>query len=146
VAPAGGRNGTLDDGAIANPTAFTPASPAGSFVGNTFAFDEVGAIRLRASVADGDYLGTGDVIGSDSEIVGRFTPSRLEVTANTPRFQTACALGAFTWVGQPFGFVSGEEPVLTVRAVNAAGARRPGTTSATGGASATTRSPTGTTR
>ncbi len=120
VAPAGGRNGTLDDGAIANPTAFTAASPAGSFVGDTFAFDEVGAIRLQASVADGDYLGTGDVVGSVSDVVGRFTPSRLEVTANAPRFQTGCALGAFTWIGQPFGFTSGEAPVLTVRAVNAA--------------------------
>ena len=121
VAPAGGRNGTLDDGAIANPTAFTPDSPTGRFVGHTFAFDEVGAIRLQARVADGDYLGTGDVVGSASEVVGRFTPSRLEVTANTPRFRTGCALGAFTWIGQPFGFVAGEEPVMAIRAVNAAG-------------------------
>lgn len=121
VAPAGGRNGSADDGAIANAEIFAATAPDGTFTGSTFAFDEVGAVRLRASVADGDYLGTGDVTGSESGVVGRFAPSRFELTANTPRFRTACATGAFTWMGEPFQFASGEEPRLDVRAVNAAG-------------------------
>jgi len=122
VAPNGGRNGTLGDGAIANGDLFAATAPDGTFTGSTFAFDEVGAIRLRASVADRDYLGTGDVTGTESGVVGRFAPSRFELTANTPRFQTACATGAFTWMGEPFHFAVGAEARLTVRAVNAAGA------------------------
>lgn len=120
-APSGGRNGTADDGAIANGTAFAPGSPAGTWTGTAFAFDEVGAIRLQASVADGDYLGTGPLAGSVSGVVGRFAPSRFELTGNTPRFATACGVGAFTWMDQPFGFAAGEAPVITLRAVNAAG-------------------------
>lgn len=121
VAPAGGRNGTLDDGQIGNDTAFVPVAPAGRFSGSTFSFDEVGAIRLRVGVADGDYMGTGDVLGTESGPVGRFAPFAFEMTANTPRFETGCTLGAFTWIGEPFHYVSGEEAVMTVRAVNAAG-------------------------
>ncbi len=121
VAPAGGRNGVADLGLIANATAFEATAPDGTFAGTSFAFDEVGAIRLQASVADGDYLGSGDVLGSASAVVGRFAPSRFEVSANLPRFATACALGAFTWLGQPFSFASGEEATLVVTAVNANG-------------------------
>ncbi|MEZ4355484.1 MAG: DUF6701 domain-containing protein [Myxococcota bacterium] len=121
VAPAGGRNGTADDGALVNGSLLSPDKEPGVFTGSAFGFDEVGAIRLEAHVADGDYLGTGDVTGTRSGIVGRFTPSRFEVTANAPRWQSGCALGAFTWAGQPLGFVAGAEPILTVQAVNAAG-------------------------
>ena len=38
-------------------SAFVGQAPAGTFKGTTFYWDEVGAIRLRASVADADYLG-----------------------------------------------------------------------------------------
>lgn len=121
IAPAGGRNGTADDGQIENGSAFAAASPAGTFESGRFAFDEVGAIELETNVADADYLGTGDVAGTRSNVVGRFAPSRFELTANTPSWQTACNLGAFTWLDQPFDYVSGSEPVITVRAANAAG-------------------------
>ncbi len=121
VAPARGRNGTSDEGVIENATGFSPDSPAGRFVGKSFAFDEVGAIRLRASVADGDFLGAGPIVGSESGVVGRFAPHHFTVAANAPRFATACAVGAFTWVGQPFGYAAGFETELLVTAVNAAG-------------------------
>ena len=122
VAPAGGRNGTANDGAIENGTAFSAILPDGTFAGSTFAFDEVGAIRLVGSIGDGDFLGSGNVIGSPSGVVGRFAPSRFAIVANAPRFDTQCGVGAFTWMGQPFGYVSGDETVWTVSAVNVAGA------------------------
>ncbi|MBY0399329.1 LamG domain-containing protein [Myxococcota bacterium] len=121
VAPAGGRNGVTDEGIIENATAFTADTPSGRFVGRTFAFDEVGAIQLRASVADSDFLGTGPFLGSPSSVVGRFAPHHFEVTANAPRFATGCGVGAFTWVGQPFGFATGFEATLIVTAVNREG-------------------------
>ncbi|MFO0689645.1 MAG: LamG domain-containing protein [Myxococcota bacterium] len=121
VAPDTGRNGTTDEGTIDNGTAFTADARAGRFVGTTFAFDEVGAIRLQASVADGDFLGTGPFLGSESGVVGRFAPHHFTVTANAPRFATGCSVGAFTWMGQPFGFAPGFEAELIVTAVGSDG-------------------------
>ena len=54
-----------------------------------------------------------------SPSIGRFTPARLQVTANTPTFAPFCS--GFTYVGQPFGFDVGLAPRLTVTARNAAG-------------------------
>lgn len=120
VAPAGGRNGSADDGAIGNASAFTAIAPAGTFRGTTFSWDEVGAIRLQASVADASYLGVGDVSGAISGDVGRFTPHHFDVALTmTPSFATGCAAGSFTYLEQPFGF--SQAPVLTVTARAAAG-------------------------
>jgi hypothetical protein len=116
VAPAGGRNGSADDGAILNGTAFTPDGPAGRFSGTTFAWDEVGAMRLTASIADGDYLGAGDVTGTESGVVGRFIPDYFDVLPNAPAFRAGCVAGAFTYLEQPFDFAVGSEPVLSVTA------------------------------
>lgn len=122
VAPTGGRNGSSGDGSLtaAAEASLDPTSP-GRFTNTAVAFDEVGAIRLRATVADGDYLGAGAVVGGDSGVVGRFAPSHFTVTANSPRFATACAVGAFTWLDQPFGFAAGQAPELVVTAVDRAG-------------------------
>jgi hypothetical protein len=127
VAPAGGRNGSADDGAIANATAFgttdqsgSPTAP-GAFYGQSFAWDEVGAIRLRASIADGTYLGTGDVVGTESGTVGRFTPADFVLALNTPRFAAGCTSGSFTYLGQPFGYEAGNAPEIRVTAVAQAG-------------------------
>jgi len=119
VAPVGGRNGSNNDGVIINGTAFSAVAPAGTFRCTTCAWDEVGAIRLTASVADGSYLGTGDVTGSESGVVGRFTPDHFTVSPNTPQFATAC--GTFTYVGQAFDYSLGSEPGMEVTAVAAAG-------------------------
>ncbi len=119
VAPVGGRNGTANDGAIGNATAFTAAAPAGTFGGTTFYWDEVGAIRLRASVADASYLGAGDVTGTESGTVGRFNPDHFDVAYNTPSFQTFCASGTFSYAGQAFTYQT--TPVLTATARNAQG-------------------------
>lgn len=116
VAPAGGRNGSNDDGAIGNGTAFSAVAPAGTFRATTVWWDEVGAITLQASVADGSYLGAGDVTGSETGTVGRFRPDHFDVSLNAPTFDTSCPAGAFGYVGQPFGYMTGGAPVITATA------------------------------
>lgn len=121
IAPVGGRNGSNDDGAVLNGTTFAAAAPPGTFAGTSFAWDEVGAVRLQASVADGSYLGTGDVLGAESGTVGRFTPADFAVLPNAPAFDPGCLAGGFTYLGQPFGYAAGGAPVLQVTARAAAG-------------------------
>ncbi|NNL66097.1 MAG: LamG domain-containing protein [Myxococcales bacterium] len=116
VAPSGGRNGSNDDGAIGNGSAFSAVAPAGTFRATTVFWDEVGAITLQASVADGSYLGAGDVTGTETGTVGRFRPDHFDVSLNAPTFDTACAAGAFGYVGQPFGYMTGGAPVITATA------------------------------
>lgn len=121
VAPAGGRNGTANDGAIANGTAFAVTATPGRFLGTTFSWDEVGAITLRARVADGDYLGAGDVTGTVSGTVGRFVPDHFDVALNAPQLGTVCPSGGFTYWGELFDYTATNEPRATVTARNAGG-------------------------
>jgi cytoskeletal protein CcmA (bactofilin family) len=67
----------------------------GSATGTTFAWDEVGIISLTPSVGDADYLGEGNVLGMESENVGRFYPSHFETSLTQ-----GCS--TFTYAGQPF--------------------------------------------
>lgn len=121
VAPAGGRNGSADDGSLANAAAFAPVAPAGTFEATALAWDEVGAVRLRARVADGSYLGSGDVVGAETGTVGRFVPDHFDVALDVPVLETACAAGGFSYVGQDLRFVPGSEPRLVATARSAAG-------------------------
>jgi hypothetical protein len=68
---------------------------------NNLAWNEVGIINLTPSIADADYLGSGDVIGQNSGNVGRFIPSHFALTQGT----AIPACGAFTYFGQD-GFSS----------------------------------------
>ena len=70
LVPASGRNGSSGTGLLINGGSFNLISP-GVLNNASVAFDEVGVIRLSAAVADGDYLGAGDVATLSSE-VGRF--------------------------------------------------------------------------
>ena len=92
VLPSGGSAA-----ALANAGAFGGFS-AGVATGTTFAWPEVGIITLTPSVADGDYLGAGNVSGAASGNVGRFIPHHFDV-AVTP----ACS--SFSYAAQPFGVV-----------------------------------------
>lgn len=47
---------------------------------------------------------------------GRFIPDNFAVSYNPPQFTTACGIGAFTYVGQPFVYAT--TPVITVQARN----------------------------
>ena len=123
VAPAGGQNGTLNDGSIGNGTDFghtdvdSTTLPDGQFVGANFFWDEVGIIRLQASVADGDYLATGNLVGTEfANNVGRFTPFELLVSEDSggPLFAPSC--GTFSYMDQPF--VYSTAPQLHIVAVN----------------------------
>jgi hypothetical protein len=90
VAPVGGLPGTLSGslGAFTN----------GVAIGATFAWSEVGIMNLTPRIASGHYLGVaGDVMGTVSGNVGRFTPDHF-MTAVTQ----ACLGGDFTYSGQPF--------------------------------------------
>ncbi len=109
-------------GANNPPIGFT--SGFGSFAngvatGSDFSWGEVGIITLTPSVGDGDYLGGGDVTGSTSGNIGRFTPFDFNVTLdNAPAFATAC--GSFTWMGQAFAYATA--PQVTISARNSSGA------------------------
>jgi len=113
VAPAGGAIP-----ALANPTAFGAFS-SGVATGTTFNWGEVGIITLTPSVGDGDYLGAGDATGTASGNVGRFYPADFNVNYNAPQFTTGCATGNFTYLDQPFTYLTA--PVLTVTARNLSG-------------------------
>ena len=92
----------------------------GVATGTAFAWLEVGIMKLVPHVADGDYLGAGDVPGAATGNVGRFTPNSFAVALNTPVFGTGCTAGTFTYVGQPFTYTVA--PVITVTAQAFAGA------------------------
>ncbi len=98
--------GLTNNPALANATQF------GSFVGGTatgtaFNWPEVGIVTLSAAVADGDYLGAGDVpVVSASGNVGRFTAHHFTVSGATltNRSAAACAPSSgFTYLGEPLG-------------------------------------------
>ena len=95
VAPAGGRNGSSGD--VIDGAAFGPTGVPGRFENDRVVFDEVGIIRLRPAVADGDYLGSGAVPGVATGNVGRFHPAGFDVTGDA----VAAACGAFTYMDQP---------------------------------------------
>ena len=92
----------------------------GQATGTAFSWPDVGVIALVPRVADGNYLGSGDVVGTPTTAVGRFIPDHFSVAVNTPLFATACAAGGFTYTGQPFGFAVA--PIATVTAEALGGA------------------------
>jgi MSHA biogenesis protein MshQ len=112
VAPSGG-----DAAALNNASAFGTFS-AGSATGTTFSWAEVGIIGLTPGVSN--YLGSGAVAGTASGNVGRFYPNAFAVARNIPVFGTACAAGAFSYIGQPLTFTVA--PVATVTALALGGA------------------------
>ena len=117
-----GGLGLINNPGLGNPAAFG-AFTGGSASGTTFNWPEVGIITLSASVADGNYLGAGNVSGSPSGNIGRFVPFDFAVTRNAPLFESGCSVAgkdAFTYIGEPFVYQTA--PVITVTARNKAGA------------------------
>lgn len=100
VLPAsGGASGTL-----ANATGFGTFT-AGVATGTSFNWSEVGIITLTPSVADADYLGTGDVTGTASGNVGRFVPAGFALSnpVITHRVAAACSpASTFTYLDENF--------------------------------------------
>lgn len=72
----------------------------------TMTWSEVGIINLSARLLDNDYLASGMPIVGEAANVGRFIPHSFIVRDNPliadPIITEACALGAFTYLGQRF--------------------------------------------
>ncbi len=113
VAPAGGNDPGI------SPALGFGAFSAGSAVGTTFTWPEVGIITLQPSIGDADYLGGGDVIGAASGNVGRFIPDHFTADLNVPLLTTQCGSGGFSYIGQAFDYAI--NPVITVTARAAGG-------------------------
>ena len=92
--PVGGRNGTTGD--VLNGASFAASGTPGRFTNTNVIFDEVGIIQLRAAVADGDYLGAGQVLGNLSANVGRFFPASFQLVSDS----VAGACGGSTYMDQ----------------------------------------------
>lgn len=75
VLPSGGSNGTLANASIAG-----GSFSAGAATVSTLAYSEVGIITLSASIADGDYLGAGNVTSPASGNIGRFIPAKFALS------------------------------------------------------------------
>ena len=112
AAPSGGASGTLS-GSLSK-------TGSGIFSGS-YSFSEVGIINLSASIADSNYLGTGNVTGTLNN-VGRFTPHQFALgsLSNGALADECSADGGFTYTGQSFGFSSA--PTFTVTAQNSSAA------------------------
>ena len=109
VLPAGGANGTL-----ANATIGGASFGNGVASVTNLSWDEVGIITLTPSIADANYLGTGNVTGTTTGNIGRFVPDHFAITQGTPA--PACS-NAFTYFGQD-GFTT----PFVLKAQNAANA------------------------
>jgi len=67
------------------------------FENNSVSWNEVGAIRLQAQVADENYLGAGNITSAVSETVGRFYPDSFLLGSNS--VGNSCS--SFTYLSQP---------------------------------------------
>ncbi|WP_193222166.1 DUF6701 domain-containing protein [Alkalilimnicola sp. S0819] len=120
LAPAGGQNPALQDGGSGPLQAFS----GGQADSHSLSWGEVGILQMRALIADGDYLGSGSLQGAWSEPVGRFHPASFQVQIEPEsgsRVDFAAPAGSFGYLGQ--GFVFDTPPRVTLRALNADGAR-----------------------
>lgn len=124
--PASCITGTL------SPTSF--AFSGGAFSTSNAHYSEAGSFHLEvedATFADVDTADTAASVrtvpqgGLPPLLVGRFVPDRFVFSgANTPQLRTfgnTCGSRSFTYVGQPFWFVTGLAPSATLSAVNAGG-------------------------
>ena len=114
VLPAGGTSGTLSNATLAGSSFASGAATA-----TQLAYSEVGIITLTPSIADGSYLGAGNVSGTTTGNIGRFVPARFAVsgTSVTHRSGLSCApASAFSYLGENFRIG------LTLTAQNASGA------------------------
>jgi len=109
--------GAANNPAIAFTTGFD-GFIVGIDTGNDFRWDEVGIITLTPSVADSDYLGSGDVTGTTSVNIGRFYPDHFITSTIDGSFANTCTSGtAFTYLGEDFGYLG--NPTITATATSA---------------------------
>lgn len=118
LAPAGQHNPPLD-GAFDSFGSNCADSSARGYACGEFSWEEVGIIELLPAVADSDYLGCGNVVGTVSGPVGRFIPDRFSVVGNSPQLGHGCTAGSFTSLGQEFAYLV--DPLITLTALSVNG-------------------------
>lgn len=91
VMPAGGNAPALE-----SPASFSFVGTQGRFQNNSVNWPEVGTITINATIADGDYLGSGDVNGSVSGNVGRFYPSHFRLLSSN--LVPECTSGGYSYM------------------------------------------------
>ncbi|GAB1259530.1 DUF6701 domain-containing protein [Aurantivibrio plasticivorans] len=82
-------------GALTNPSSFSVSNP-GEFTNISLSWNEVGTMQISASVADADYLGTGDIAGNASSDIGRFYPVNFDLVASA--VNNSCVAGSYTYM------------------------------------------------
>lgn len=112
-------------------SAGTWSAAAGTVTTTSASYSEVGAFTMKLVDASFAAVDATDgstaaemTIESAAVNIGRFVPDHFELTtASTPDFKTfndtTCASRSFTYVGQPFGYLT--LPEATIMAKNAAG-------------------------
>ena len=121
VLPSGGAAGALANGVLAG----------GSFSNGTatatnLSFSEVGIVTLTPSVADGDYLGAGNISGVASANVGRFIPAKFALSSASVSHRsglTCSPTSSFTYLGENFllGFTLAAQNLLGATTQNYTG-------------------------
>ena len=132
--------------ALSLPDMVMPPAIVGSFgtfnngvaTGTVFSWSEVGIIALTPSVADGNFLGIGDVTGALSGNVGRFYPKYFETVVNQiSGVPMNCPVGLTCPANYNGAVYSGQEFNLNVTAMNASGGVTQNYNTTTGFAKAT---------
>jgi MSHA biogenesis protein MshQ len=114
VAPLGGANP-----AIGYTTGFGGFTN-GAATGADFKWNEVGIVTLTPGIGDSNYLGAGDVTGTASGNIGRFTPAYFDITTVTPGCNSAFTYAGLMPVG-PQPSVSGQPFTVIATAKNLSG-------------------------
>ncbi len=112
--PAGGTNGSLSNATLSGGS-FT----SGAATATQLAYGEVGIITLTPSIADGSYLGAGNVSSSTTGNIGRFVPARFALSGPTitHRSGLSCSpASTFTYLDETFRIA------VTLTAQNTSGA------------------------
>ncbi|OGQ94083.1 MAG: hypothetical protein A2521_05440 [Deltaproteobacteria bacterium RIFOXYD12_FULL_57_12] len=118
--PTGCLNGNL--GALSIGT----AAVSGVLTATNATYSETGAFTMQledqtfAAVDAADSTAAERSIISAALNVGRFVPDHFDLTANnTPSFKTfndtACASRSFTYIGQPFGYATAPQTLVTAK-------------------------------
>lgn len=119
VAPTGG---TFVNGTLTEIGTMTATNGLLSFSGsNGLSYSEVGAMNLRAKIADGQYIGQGDVTATTSSTIGRFYPSYFTVgTKTNGTWNSTCTVNTdFIYAGDSQTY--SVNPSFTLQARNLGG-------------------------
>lgn len=90
VFPVGGNIG-----ALTNSAAFSATGNAGEFENTSVSWNEVGSVSTIVNLADGDYLGAGNVASLSPTTLGRFYPAYFLLQSSS--VSNSCSAGNFSY-------------------------------------------------